>query len=161
MPKGETMDFTISGLSPELFAPLFELSDAELAARGAKRVIVEEPNAVPCRVSLEDAAVGEEVILLPYQHLDVPTPYRSSGPIFVRKAARRAARVKNAVPDLQRRRLSSVRAYDADGWLIESEVVAGTELESLVRRFLEGGEAAYLHVHNARPGCFAFRVDRA
>ena len=28
-------------------------------------------------------------------------------------------------------------------------------------RMLEPAEIAYLHLHNAKPGCFAARVDRA
>lgn len=155
------MDFRISGLGPERFAPLFALSDAELASRGATRVIVEEPNAVPCRVSLEEAGLGEEVLLLPYQHVDGPSPYQSTGPIFVRRSAHAAARLEDRIPEMQRRRLSSVRAYDENGWLLESEVVSGAELEPLIRRLLAGPGVAFLNVHNARPGCFAFRVDRA
>jgi Protein of unknown function (DUF1203) len=62
---------------------------------------------------------------------------------------------------MQMRRLSSVRAYDAAGFLIVADVVPGGELEALVQRFLEEREVDYVHVHNARPGCFAFRIDRA
>ena len=76
------MDFRISGLEPAPFAPLFALTDAELAERGAKRLIVREPTATPCRVSLEEASPGEEVLLLPYRNVDGPSPYQSTGPIF-------------------------------------------------------------------------------
>ena len=155
------MDFRISGLAPERFAPVFALSDAELAVRGAKRVIVEEANAVPCRVSLEEAVPGEEVLLLPYQHLVGPSPYQSIGPIFVRGGVRVAARLEDRVPEMQLRRLSAVRAYDRGNWLLESDVVAGKELEPFIRRLISDPRVAFLNVHNARPGCFAFRVDRA
>jgi hypothetical protein len=155
------MKFQISGLSPEPFRALFELSDAELAARGAKRMVVEEPHSVPCRVSLVDAAPGEEVLLLPYQHLDGPSPYQSKGPIFVRKRAKAAARFQDSIPELQRRRLSSARAYDEHRWLLESDVVPGVELNPLVRRLLADPRVSFVDVHNARPGCFAFRIARA
>src|SRR3546814_6946529 len=58
------MTYAITGLSPEPFAPLFEMSDAELAARGARRVTADADRGFPCRISLEDARAGEELILL-------------------------------------------------------------------------------------------------
>src|SRR5665811_2125397 len=41
-------------------------SDAELAAHGALRKIADGPH--PCRISLTDAAPGDEVILVNYEH---------------------------------------------------------------------------------------------
>jgi hypothetical protein len=40
-------------------------------------------------------------------------------------------------------------------------VSPGSELEALIERFLAEPRVAYLHVHNARRGCYACRVDRA
>jgi hypothetical protein len=54
-----------------------------------------------------------------------------------------------------------VRAYDARGWLVEADVAPGTELDALIARLFARPEVAYLHAHNARPGCFAFTVRRA
>ena len=64
-------------------------------------------------------------------------------------------------PEQQRRRLLSVRAYDHRDWMVDAEVKEGRELESLIDRFLADPKVRYLHVHNARPGCYACRVDRA
>jgi hypothetical protein len=50
----------------EPFTPLFDLSDEELLAMGARRVRVEEKPGTPCRVSLVDAEVGETALLLPF-----------------------------------------------------------------------------------------------
>ncbi len=44
--------------------------------------------------------------------------------------------------------------------MLTSEVLAGEHLAERVRALLESG-AAFLHVHFAGPGCFAFRVDPA
>jgi hypothetical protein len=160
-PRRNVMDYRVVGLSPQLFQPLFELSDGELAERGIVRKIVEEANAYPCRVSLEDARPGEEVLLLPYRHLVTSSPYQASGPIYVRREARRAYEAMNALPAMQRRRLCSVRAYDEAGFMVEADVVPGADLEGVVRRFLEKPDVAWVDVHNAKPGCFAFRVGRA
>jgi hypothetical protein len=45
--------------------------------------------------------------------------------------------------------------------LLDSDVVDGSDLEPLLERLLADPAADFVHVHNARPGCFAVRVDRA
>ena len=77
--------FLLSGLNPALFAELFQLDDAALAARHIARVTATEASGFPCRVSLADATVGEELLLLSFQHQPADSPYRASGPIFVRR----------------------------------------------------------------------------
>ena len=154
------MDYRITGLSPEPFRALFALDDAALQAHGMRRVIADSKPGFPCRVSLEDAEPGESLPLLPWTHLDAASPYRASGPIFVREAAREQCVVRNAIPGQQRTRLLSVRAYDADGWMHDAEVAEGVQLEALIERFFADPRIAFLHVHNARRGCYACRVDR-
>ena len=97
------------GLSPTPFQALFDLSDEELAARGAARRIADEPHAFPCRVSLEDAAVGEELLLLPFRHHDCRSPYQAAGPIYVRRNAREIYSAVNTIPEQQRRLLFGPR----------------------------------------------------
>lgn len=153
--------FRLVALASEVFDPLRGLSDADLQARGARRMRVDETPGYPCRVTLEDAAPGEEVILTPYTHHDVTSPYRASGPIFVRVNARTARPDVNEVPAMIRSRLLSIRAYDDAGMMLESEVAQGIELERHVDRFFRDPRVRYLHLHNARPGCYNCRVDRA
>lgn len=153
--------FRFVALPFEPFAPFFEMEDAALRAAGARRMVVEEKPGTPCRVSLEDAEIGETVVLLPFPHHDVASPYRASGPIFVRSGARRATPAPGEVPLLFRHRLLSIRGYDGAGTMVAAEVAAGAELEAVLHRMLSDAEVAYLHVHNAKPGCFACRVDRA
>ncbi len=155
------MDFQITGLSPDLFRPLFDLSDVQLAARGARRCVADAKPGFPCRVSLEDAEVGDELVLVPYEHHPADSPYRASGAIFARRRATTAFAATNRVPGSLRARLLSVRAYDAAGMMRDADVCEGKELERLVDRFFADRAIHYLHVHNARPGCFACRVDRA
>ena len=154
------MDYVISGLPVQPFHSLFGLDDAGLSAHGAVRMAVDSNPGFPCRISLEDAQVGESVLLLPWRHLDVDTPYRADGPIFVRETLREHTQIRNAIPEQQRSRLLSVRAYDAEGWMLDADAVEGTMLEALIARFFDNGAVAYLHVHNARRGCYACRVDR-
>jgi hypothetical protein len=124
-------------------------------------MVVEEKPGTPCRVSLEDAEVGETVVLVPFHHHDVASPYRASGPIFVRRGARRATPAPGAVPSFLRHRLLSVRGYDRAGMMVKAEVAAGAELEPVLHGMLSDHAVEYIHLHHARPGCFACRVERA
>lgn len=154
-------NFQIRGLAPEPFQPLFALSDAELAERGVQRMRVDACPGFPCRVSLEDAPIGETVLLLNWEHLKTVSPYRASGPIFVRENAHASGDFVDAVPEQLRRRLLSVRAYDGDDMMRAAEVLQGDALETQIQNYFADRAIRYLHVHNARPGCFACRIDRA
>lgn len=153
--------FQMISLPVEPFAPLFDESDPALREKGVRRLLADESPGYPCRVSLADAEVGETVLLLPFTYHDVASPYRASGPIFVRQGARRAAPLPGDVPPMFRHRLQSVRAYDAEAMMVGAEVVAGTDLEGAIMRLFARSEVDYLHVHNASPGCFNCRVIRA
>lgn len=155
------MGFQISGLNREQFQELFNLDDSDLAAHGARRYVADKQPGFPCRVSLIDADPGERVILLPFSHQPGPTPYQATGPIFVREAAQDCLLGVNQIPNLLRTRLLSLRAYDSKDILTEADVVEGQHLEILLHRFFDSPLVSYIHVHFARPGCFACRVDRA
>ncbi len=158
------MDFRISGLPAGPFQGYFTMSDADLLRHGARRVMASEadrPFMPPCRVSLRDAKPGEVSILLHYPHLDrAHSPYRASGPIFVREGVTETAGFLNHVPAQQRIRLLSVRAYDASGMMVDADVLPGTALEEGISRFFARHEVVFLHAHNARRGCYSCRIDR-
>jgi hypothetical protein len=156
----DKMGFRVSGLPAGQFADLFTLSDAELRARGAVRRIVDAENSFPCRVSLTDAKLGEAVVLTHYEHHAVDSPFRSSYAIYVR-AGEETYEAIDEVPAQLRRRLLAVRAFDEDAMLIGAEIVDGGALEGAVERLFADARAAYLHLHFAKPGCYAARVDRA
>ena len=154
------MNFQITALPLTPFAPLFALDDEQLRERGAKRYVAGRNSNFPCRVSLQDAAEGESAVLVPFMHQPADSPYRASGPIFVREAARQASPVVNDVPQQLRLRLLSVRAYVAEALMVDSDIVDGRELESVIDRMFTDSRVEYLHVHFARPGCYACRIDR-
>lgn len=153
------MNFRISGLPAADFAGWFALNDEQLATRHAVRRTVDKAHAFPCRVSLTDAQVGEEVLLINHEHLPVDSPYRSRHAIYIR-AGEETCEAIDAVPDMLRRRLLSVRAFDVDGMMTACDVVDGHELETAIGHLFADPQAAYLHVHFAKPGCYAARVDR-
>ena len=154
------MAFRFIGLAPESFAPLLALSDEELRTRGMRRMIADAKPGFPCRVTLDDAELGERVLLVPFEHQPAHSPYRSSGPIFVRENAHESYDHVGDVPPALRARLLSVRVYAEDGMMVDAEVTEGQELEPLLERLFANPNVAYAHVHNARRGCYAARVER-
>ena len=58
-------------------------------------------------------------------------------------------------------RLLSVRAFDADGMMVDADIVEGTEVQPMIERMLSLADVDFLHIHNAARGCFIARVDRA
>lgn len=156
------MDFHFSGLPLEPFKAFFGLGDNDLLAQGMRRYVADEKPGFPCRVTLEDAEPGEELILLSFAHQPAETsPYRAEGPIFVRQSARESYRHNGEVPPVLRSRLLSLRGYDQNDLMIEAEVVEGTHVEAELAKFFTNPAIAYIHIHYARRGCFACRVDRA
>jgi len=155
------MDFQISGLPLAEFQPLFALSDTELARRNIVRRVADERPGFPCRVSLRDADIGERLLLLNYEHLSVASPYRSGHAIYVRENAIEAHPEVNEVPDVLAVRLLSIRAFDEAGMMRAADVVQGKDVVPVIQRMLGDAKVAYLHAHNAKPGCFAARISRA
>jgi hypothetical protein len=154
------MSFRITGLPAAEFAQLFTLSEEELARRHAVRVIADAPHSYPCRVSLTDAEPGDELLLVHYDHHPVASPYRSGFAIYVRDGEETYDAI-DQIPEQLRRRMLSVRAYDRDGMMVGTDLVDGRELEGAIERLFAEERADYLHIHFAKPGCYAARVSRA
>jgi len=161
VPARRIMDFRILGLDPAPFIPLYGLDDEALARSHIRRVRIDAPHEAPDRIELRDAEPGESVLLLNHVYMDLPTPYFGTHAIFVREGALRRHDAVNAVPDALRRRLLSVRAFDAEGMMIDADVAEGTVLEPLVARLLADPRTSFLHAHHARRGCYAARIERA
>jgi hypothetical protein len=68
--------------------------------------------------------------------------------------------VTNAIPESFRPRLFSVRAYDAEAMILDADVSEGAYLEQCFDRLLANSAVDYIHLHQARRGCYACRVDR-
>ena len=155
------MGFRITGLPAVDFAGLFDLSVAELRARGAVRRIADARDpGYPCRVSLSDSRPGDELLLVNYEHHPVASPYRMRVAVYVRRGEQRYDAV-DRVPEQLRRRELAVRAFDADGMMRGWKLCPGGALEEAVEGLFADPAAAYLHVHFAAPGCYAARIERA
>ncbi|MBB1268157.1 DUF1203 domain-containing protein [Shewanella sp. SR44-3] len=156
-----TVNFQIKALDKHEFDELAQLNDKALSRQSAQWILVDASPGYPCRVSLTDAEVGERVLALSYLHHDVESPYRASGPIFFREHALTAKLAINEIPQMLRHRLVSVRAYNAAAIMVGAEVVEGVELELAIARLFQQNDVEYIHIHNAKPGCFNCSVHRA
>jgi len=155
------MSFQIHALPSGQFEPLFALSKRELAKVRAIRMIVDAKPGYPCRVSLADAEIGETVILVNFEHRAGESPYQATHAIFVRENAKQAFPDVATVPESLQTRLISIRAFDDKHNMVGADVVEGSRLSVSIPAMLQDPGVAYLHLHNAKPGCFAARVTRA
>jgi hypothetical protein len=152
--------FQISPLPRDEFTDLFILDDAALAARNAVRVVA-DGGGFPCRVSLRDAAPGEELILANYEHQPAASPFRASHAVYVRIDAEEARPARDEIPTQLRARTLSLRAFDENGMMIAADLADGHEVEPVIEHLLADPAVAYLHAHFAKQGCYAARIDRA
>ncbi|CAN0605490.1 unnamed protein product [Ectocarpus sp. 12 AP-2014] len=109
---------------------------------------------------MEDAEVGETVILFNYEHQSEKSPYQARHAVFVRENAKQAKLAVNDVPEVIRSRLISLRFFDCDHMMIDADVVEGASVANEIAHAFEKDEIAYIHIHNAKPGCFAASAHR-
>jgi hypothetical protein len=152
------MVYRIKGLDPEPYRPLFALSDEQLEERGMKRMTVTSPT-FPCRVSLVDRPIGEQVILLNHVSHDVANPYRASHAIFVADADK--AEFVDEVPPVFVTRVLSLRGFDKDGMMADALITNPGEADAGIRRLFDNPEIETIHAHNATRGCFSAKIERA
>lgn len=89
-------------------------------------------------------------------------PVQTAGTYFVHSIPQCAPYEPDGLlPEQLRRRLMSVRCFDSAHCLVSADVVQGDELMRVSAKMMENEKAEYIHVHYARPGCFAVRIDRA
>lgn len=155
------MDFQIKPLKHEDFAFLFTLTDDQLAQHQACRQVVEANPGTPCRVSMQDAEVGETVVLFNYEHQPENSPYKATHAVFVRQDAEQASFGVNEVPEVISSRLISLRYFDEDHMMVDADVVSGEKVEQELQTAFDNEAIAYVHVHYAKPGCFAASAHRA
>ena len=117
---------------------------------------------LPCRHCLQDAHIGEVVLLGSYRFGRPYGIYGGPSPIFVHARPCTPFDRGDAVPEIVRNRLVSVRVYDADDQMIYplGMVCPGTEVENPVSRSFEDPRTAYVNIHTAGPGCFLCRAER-
>lgn len=153
------MAYRMEGLAPAAFESLFGLLDEELAGHRAKRVIADGPG-YPCRITLEDAEPGEELLLVNHVSHEDEGPFRTAYAIYVRREAVRAASFTDEAPPYLDKRTLGLRGFDAEGMLKGALIAQPCEADARIRELFENTEIDTIHAHNAAFGCFLARIER-
>jgi hypothetical protein len=136
------------------------MPDEELDKLGVMRMTVTAKPSFPCRVTLEDREIGEQVLLLNHVSHDVANPYRASHAIFVTEGAGKAAEFVDEVPPVLATRILSLRGFDDQGLMADALLAQPGEADQGIRRLFANPDIATIHAHNATRGCFAARIKR-
>jgi len=152
------MTYRITGLDPAPYNPLFGLTDRELAERGVVRMTVTKKPSFPCRVSLVDRNIGEQVLLLNHISHDVANAYRASHAIFVADAEQ--AEFVDRVPPVFETRVLSLRGFDSDGMMADAVLAQPGQADAAIRKLFYNPEVETIHAHNAVRGCFSAKIER-
>ena len=154
------MNFKFYGLDGELFSIYSQKSNAELEQMGAIKVIAGESFGYPCRVTLNDAAKGDELYLLNFAHLDNPqSPFAASHAIFVKKNAKTKHYEQNVVPPIvDNREFLALRSFDHKDMMLGAVLTSGKSIAEAIHLQLQNQAVAKLHVHNAARGCYLAEV---
>ena len=156
-----TIQFKIQGISESIFDHFWFMDEDTLKENNAYIINADAKPGYPCRVTLDEVEVGERVLVVPFSHHDVNSPYRASGPIFVREKANQIELEAGVIPNVLRTRLLSLRGYNADGAMLAAQTSQGDVLTSDIQSMFSDNNIEYIHIHNANPGCFACSVVRA
>ncbi len=154
------MHFQFTGLDATPFASLFDLTEAELAARHIVKMTADSQPGYPCRISLKEAPMGRDVLLLNHSHLEVASPYASRHAIFVADGSEPAHLEPDAIPDVVTNRLVSLRAFDGADHIVDADVCDGDTARVVLEHFFANPAICYVDVHAAKRGCFLARAKQ-
>lgn len=133
---------------------------AALRAAGGEVYVADAFPGYPCRQCLQDASIGEELILVSHDPFHGESPYRSASPIFLHREICVAPPLQGELPEQLTRRQLSVRAFDRNELMIEADVIDGLDLDATMVRFFENKDTDQIHIHNASRGCWAASATR-
>lgn len=140
--------------------PISPSAAAALRNEGGVPYVADAFPGYPCRQCLQDAAVGEELILVSHDPFEIDSAYRSASPIFLHRDCCEPDEGTAALPEQLTRRQLSVRSFDDAAMMIEAEVIDGTDLAATIGGLFADPNSDHIHVHNASRGCWAVTVER-
>ncbi|MBH3284029.1 DUF1203 domain-containing protein [Serratia marcescens] len=154
------MEYKISGLKAEQFTHLFGQSESYLKRYGAVRQTVNSNLGYPDRISLRNIPTGENSILINHIYQPADTPYFGSHAIYIWEGCNDQGIYVNELPEVMTTRLLSLRAYDEEHFLRQADICEGKCAESLICRFFKDSTISYIHIHNAKHGCYSCLCER-
>ena len=153
-------DFRITAIENN-YNQLFNLNDKELREMSIYKMIVDAKPGYPCRVTLEDAEIGEEVLLLSFEYHKTQSPYKASGPIFIRKNSVKVNLKTNEIPKMLFQRQQTLRMYDENGIMVDAKSPKSNNIRKEIELSFSNNNVSYIQVHNTNPGCYNCLVNRA
>ncbi|UYY59870.1 DUF1203 domain-containing protein [Sphingomonas sp. S2-65] len=155
------MAFRVEGIDPAPFRHLIGQPDEDLLAIGVKRFVVDAKPGFPDRVEVRDLDIGETALLLSYEHQPAETAYRACHAIFIGENSGCRLNLVDELPEAILGRPISLRAFDAQGEMLDADLADGLALTPIIERLFSNPRIAYLHAHYAKRGCYAARITRA
>jgi hypothetical protein len=154
------MSFQIQALDPQRFEKYFSMSQEQLARHNAVRIAAAPRGGLPCRVSLADSEVGEDLVLVNFEHQPGASPYRAAHAIYVRRGVAQGRPAIDEIPPVFKSRTLSLRAFDDRAMIVGGALAEGANLAAALDRLLVNPDVAYVHIHYAEFGCYAARATR-
>jgi hypothetical protein len=153
-PLGLLVQALPTGLGPELVRAGRDEAGNPIQAR------VDPSGGLPLRCCLRDSRPGESIVLAAVSPAGPTGPYLERGPVFLH-ADRCTGADPYARPAVWRTRRQVLRAYDADGLLVDGVLASPEQDQAVVAaRLLEDPRVALLHSRNVEFGCYLLTVRR-
>lgn len=142
------------------FVPISEADAEVLRRQGGPVYVADAKPSYPCRRCLQDAEIGEELILVSHDPFAVNSPYRCASPIFLHRNDCSPPVSVDEVPEQLTCRQLSVRSFDQAGMMIDAAFIDGPDLDQTADRLFGDPASVQLHVHNVPRGCWATTLVR-
>lgn len=124
------------------------------------QLIVRPADSAPCRHCLRITKPGEHLIVFAYQPFANVGPYAEVGPVFVHAAPCKAYANRDTFPEDFRKRIMTMRGYNAEGTIETAELSEAGNPEATIERLFSNGRVSFIHARNPAWGCYDFRIDR-
>jgi hypothetical protein len=124
------------------------------------QLVARPADSAPCRHCLRITKPGEHLIVFAYQPFTSVGPYAEVGPVFVHAAACEAYTYRDTFPEDFRKRVLTMRGYNAEGAIETAELSEPGNPEATIERLFSNERVSFIHVRNPAWGCYDFRIDR-
>jgi hypothetical protein len=124
------------------------------------QLVARPADSAPCRHCLRITKPGEHLIVFAYQPFTIGGPYAEVGPVFVHAAPCEAYAHCDIFPEDFRKRILTMRGYNAEGTIETAELSEAGNPEATIERLFSNERVSFIHVRNPAWGCYDFRIDR-
>ena len=133
-----------------------------LRAIDGPRYVADGCPGYPCRQCLQDAEIGDELVLVTHDPFRIDSPYRSASPIFLHAVdCGEPPSARDDLPVQLTSRQLSVRAFDQAAMMTDAALIEGSILQATLERLFADKSVDHVDIHNAVRGCWAVRAERA